>query len=170
MNAEVSIDVDYIDQIPAKTSLKLIEAAQQAQKNIKAFKEAIRARSALFRRLEELDIDVGFSPENAYIHVRFTGDGDRLGQVWGAFRQSGWKTTCRPEKGKNEFYAFWHQEGLVDLFMNFTSSVCRRVQVGTKMVEQPIYEMHCGELPELEADTPKPNLTVVEGGTDDIPF
>ena len=49
-------------------------------------------------------------------------------------------------------------------------TLCRRVQVGTKMVEQPIYETQCGELPELDADAPKANLAVVEGGFDDIPF
>lgn len=29
----------------------------------------------------------------------------------------------------------------------------RRVQVGTKMVEQPVWETQCGDLPELPAQT-----------------
>lgn len=168
MNAQVSVDVDYIEQIPAKTQLKLIQSAQQAQKNLKLFKETVAKRPGLFRRLEELDIDVGFSPDNSWINVSFTGDGERLGKVWGEFRKSGWNTVSRPEKGKTEFYAFWHQDGLADLFMNFTSSVCRRVKVGTKTVEQDVFETVCGELPELEA--PKTEVIPADTFADDVPF
>lgn len=167
MNAEVSIDVDYMEQIPAKTSLRLIQIAQTAQKNLQLFKETLRQRSPLFRRLEELDIDVAFQADQGWINVQFTGDGDRLGKVWGEFRRNGWSTCSRPEKGKTEFYAFWHQDGFADLFMNFTSSVCKRVKIGTKTVEQDVYEIQCGELPVLESED-KPVAVVEE--VDDFAF
>jgi hypothetical protein len=42
--------------------------------------------------------------------------------------------------------------------MSFSSTACRRVQVGVQMVEQPIYEVQCGELPELPTSDNAPAL------------
>ena len=76
---------------------------------------------------------------------------------------SRWPVRLRIHNGK--------EEGLSRFWMQFTSSVCKRVQVGTKTVEQPIYEVQCGALPDLIEEAPAAaNLTVVDGGFDDIPF
>jgi len=150
MNTEVSLDVDFIEGLPAKTMLQLIEKAQATQKNLTRFRETVRLRTSLFRRLEELDIDLTFNAENEYIVMRFTGDGKRLGDVWGELRRAGYTVQSRPEKGETEFNAFWRQEGLAEILMLFSSSVCRRVKVGTRTVVQDVYETQCGELPVLE--------------------
>lgn len=152
MNADITVDVDYVESVPAKTALKLIETRQTAQKNLKAFAEVIRARPALFRRLEELDVDVTFNSSNDYLYISFTGGADRLGEVWGEMRRSGYKADSRPQKGETTAYVFWRHDGLAPIFMHFTSSVCKRVKVGTKTVEQDVYEIQCGELPVLEMD------------------
>lgn len=167
MNAQVTtIEPEALDYLPAKTLLRLIERQQKAAKNSKEFKAVIAAFPELFRALEDLDIEPGFNLDGDYIHLAFAGDGPKLAVVWKLLRHHGFKNSCHPKKGDTTFYAFWEQEGYAKFFMNFTSSVCRRVQVGTQMVETPIYETHCGELaPELEA----PSRAVV--ATDnDLPF
>lgn len=161
------IEAETLEYLPAKTLLRLIERQQKAAKNFKAFKAAIGAFPDLFRALEDMDIEPGFGLDDDYIGLSFAGDGPKLAAVWKLLRQHGYKNSCHPKKGDTTFYAFWEQEGHAKLFMNFTSSVCRRVQVGTKMVETPIYETQCGELaPELEA----PTNAVVEVDDNDIPF
>lgn len=172
MNIEViDVEVEVLDYLPAKTMLKLVEHSQKVSKSLKDFKRTVKELGTLFRSLEELDIDLQFNPDGEYIALMFTGDGERLKRVWGELRRNGYKTTSHPAKGDTTFYAFWEREGYARLFMNFSSSMCKRVQVGTKMVEQPIYETQCGELPELDVEAPATNLTVVEGGfDDDIPF
>ena len=164
------IEPEDLQYLPAKTLLQLVEKSQQANKNFKTCKQTVTQIPGLFRRLEELDVDLQFNLDNDYIAMLFTGDGKRLGDVWGALRQHGYTTHARPKKGDTTFYSFWELEGQARIFMSFSSSMCRRVQVGTKMVEQPIYETQCGDLPELDAGVSKPNLTVVEGGDSDIPF
>lgn len=149
MNA-VSIDVDMLEQMPAKTMLKLMEVSQAASKRAALHQKTVAEFSPLFRRLEELDINLQFSLEDDYIALSFTGDGERLKSVWVELRRHGYEPDSRPTPGSTQFYAFWNLSGFSRLFMNFTSSVCRRVQVGTRTVEQPIYEVRCGELPELE--------------------
>lgn len=170
MNVQMTVvEPEELEYLPAKTLLLLVERSQTASKNLKAFKRTVNAVPGLFRRFEELDIDVSFNLDNAYINMNFTGDGEKLKAAWSALRRHGYNTTARPKKGDTTFNAFWVREGQAELFMMFSSSLCRRVQVGTKMVEQPIYETQCGELPEIE----EPSATavaVVEEHANDIPF
>jgi hypothetical protein len=170
VSTDLIIDVNTLDYLPAKTILKLVEHSQKISKALKEFKRTVNDVGPLFRALEEMDIDLQFNPNDDYISLTFTGDGTRLTAVWKELRRNGYKTIDHPKKGDTTFYAFWRREGYATLFMNFSSSMCRHVRVGTKMVETPIYETQCGELPELDVDTPKANLTLVEGGADDIPF
>jgi hypothetical protein len=169
MNNDIILDVDVLDYLPAKTILKFVEHSQMITKALAGFKRTIAEQKELFRALEELDIDLQFIPDGDYMALLFTGDGERLSNVWKALRRNGYKTTQHPKKGDTTFYAFWYREGYSNLFMNFSSSLCKRVQVGTRMVEQPIYETQCGELPELETDTPPPPAVVVTEAND-IPF
>lgn len=169
MNAQVTIiEPETLEYLPAKTLLRLVEQSQKTAKNAKAFRLAVGTFPDLFRAFEELDLNVGFNLDNEHINLSFAGDGEKLKTVWGHMRRAGFNTTTRPAKGDTEFNAFWHQEGFAGIFMMFSSTMCRRVKVGTKMVEQAIYETQCGELPEIETDD-KP-VTVVEEYADDIPF
>ncbi len=173
MNAQVTIiEPEQLEYLPAKTLLHLIERQQKAAKNFKEFKATVGAFPELFRGFENLDIEPGFGLDDNYISLAFAGDGAKLAAVWKLLRQHGYKNSCHPKKGDTTFYAFWEQEGHARFFMNFTSSVCRRVQVGTKLVEQPIYETQCGEMPEMaELTAPTNAVTVATTEHDDeIPF
>lgn len=170
MSTELVIDIDELEYLPAKTMLKLVEQSQKVKKYTALFQATVKQLPQLFRRLEEMDIDIGFCLRSGDIDMAFTGDGERLRQVWAELRKNGYTPNCRPKKGDSTFYTHWLKDGVATFWMNFSSSVCRRVQVGTQTVEQPIYETHCGELPELEAEAAKVNLTLIEGGFDDVPF
>jgi len=168
VNAQVTIiEPETLEYLPAKTLLRLVEQSQKTAKHAKEFRQTVGALPELFRTFEEMDIEPCFDLDNPYICLAFTGDGKRLGEVWGLLRRHGYKTDTHPEKGSTEFYAFWDRPEVARLFMHFTSSMCRRVKVGTKMVEQDIYETQCGELPKIESDD-KP--VVVADVVDDIPF
>lgn len=170
MNAQLTVvEPEQLEYLPAKTLLRLVERSQTMTKNLKSFKQTVSAQPELFRRFEELDLDVGFNLENSYIGLSFTGDGEKLAVVWRALRTHGYNTASRPAKGDTTFNAFWRCEGLADLFMMFSSSMCRRVKVGTKMVEQPIYETQCGELPEIDKED-SAVVVASEVDADDIPF
>lgn len=168
MNDVSVIEPETLEYLPAKTMLELMKKSQQTAKNGKLFRTTVTALPQLFRTFEEMDIEPRFDLDVGYISLPFAGDGHKLGEVWGLLRRHGYKTSLRPEKGQNEFCAFWKREDFAELFMHFTSTLCKRVQVGTKMVEQPIYETQCGDLlPELGSDD-KP--VVVAEVIDDVPF
>lgn len=166
MNNVATIEAEEIELLPAKTLLRLVEVHQRAQRNKAAFAAAVKAMPGLFLALETLDIEPRFDLSNSdSINLNFAGDGRKLGEVWGLLRKAGYKPNAHPKKGDTSFYTFWTHDEHAKIWLNFTSTMCRRVQVGTQMVEQPIYEIQCGELPELEA----PAQAVVEVA-DEIPF
>lgn len=106
------------------------------------------------------------------IYVSMTGDKEKLTQAFRIFRTAGMEFTGdRPKKGDSSWHsAFKHPAQTVYIFFQFTSSVCRRIKTGTKMVEQDVYETQCGD---LSTDEPAPLLTVVPTAVDfdaDIPF
>lgn len=51
---------------------------------------------------------------------------------------------------------FRHPDG-ASVWLSFSSSVCVRVQVGTRTVEEPIYEIQCEE--PVTASDPEAQLT-----------
>lgn len=167
MNLPAVIDVEVLDYLPAKTLLKLIEQQQKVKKWSAAFQQTVKSRPDLFRRFEELDIDLDFCLRTGDINLNFTGDGDRLAEVWKELRRNGYAPNSRPKKGESSFYTHWLQDGLSTFWMNFSSSVCRRVKTGTKTVEVDVYETQCGEIPELESPT---SALAVANGDDDVPF
>jgi hypothetical protein len=157
--------LEELQYLPAKTLLRLVERQQAIAKAYKEFQQTVKTASALFRQLEELDIDVSFDISTEYISLGFTGDGRRFATVWGLLRRNGYNTTLRPVKGESTFCSFWERADCSKIFMNFSSTVCRRVKVGTKTVVQDVYEVQCGEPSALEAGKQQ-----IAEHDDDIPF
>jgi hypothetical protein len=64
------------------------------------------------------------------------------------FRLAGFTTQSDPPKANAPtWYARYSKQGCdLAIWLNFSSTVCRRVKVGTKLVEQEIFETVCGEV------------------------
>ena len=163
MSANISADVNFLADMPVRTLLALEDKRRSAQRVLEKAAYTIREAAPLFVALEALEIDIRFDANSSLsIEIPFTGDGDRLTEVWGLLRRAGWKLISdHPKKGDTSFSGIWtHQSDsrLGDLYMWFSSTACRRVQVGVQMVEQPVYEVQCGELPELPMSDSAPAL------------
>lgn len=163
MSANLSADVNFLADMPVRTLLALEDKRRSAQRLLEKAALTIREAASLFVALEAMDIDIRIDPNNsACIDIRFSGSGDLLAEVWGLLRRAGWKlASSPPQKGATSFSGIWshaRDKRLADLWMNFSSTMCRRVQIGTQMVEQPVYEVQCGELPELPTSDSAPAL------------
>lgn len=108
----------------------------------------------LIEKLPEVAVSIG-----RYGSITTSGDLGKLKTLMTAIRSSGWEQadgyTPPPEK-----FSSWignydkHPRGpdgeqlvgeTIHLSLYFYSTVCKRVQVGTKMEEVPVYEIQCGE-------------------------
>lgn len=151
---DLSVEVNYLETLPVKTVLRLVDMQNSCKKNAEAFGKLIADHKPLFLWLEQHDLDVGFDIRYGSMDLYFSGDGRRLGSVWGELRRSGFECGSRPKKGDTSFTGFFRKEGFPHIYLSFSSTLCKRVQVGTQLVEQPIYETQCagddlGELPNL---------------------
>lgn len=77
------------------------------------------------------------------VDISITGDKHVLQAIFGAFRKLGYQTSKRPLKNDSYFYCRWEKEGKPTFYFTFSSTVCKRVKVGTKMVEQDVFENVC---------------------------
>lgn len=120
----------------------------------------------------ELSTDAEFD-----MWFRVAGDKQKFLQIVRCHRRYGFKPNM-PEKGATT--AFWRINDYseqIGMYFSFSSTVCHRVKVGTKMVEQDVFETHCesiapDEEPQLQA--PASAVAVLPSASsefgDDIPF
>jgi len=112
------------------------------------------------------------------LNIRFSGDKQKfLSVVRAQFRHGLRPDLSSLKKGSTE--GTWFQNrGTLRIYTAFSSTVCRRVQIGTQTQEVPIYETVCdspvpdsSELPDFGVDRAidAPCTTFVET-FDDIPF
>jgi hypothetical protein len=103
--------------------------------------------------------------EPAEINLAVSGDARDFAHIFKVMRANGFEPDKRPEAGQHEFtMRFLHANGVV-FYLSFTSTVCKRVQIGTRMVEQPIWEAVCdGDAPtdEVQIVQPAPTDPVVD--------
>ena len=92
--------------------------------------------------LQALEAELNFSGD---LNVRVSGDSAKLISVIRVLRTNGFKTD-EPALQKNKSYwsANYYKDGFeLPVWLSFSSTVCRTVKVGTKMVEQDVYEVQC---------------------------
>ena len=78
------------------------------------------------------------------IDVRATGSKETLVAIIRVLRKHGWETDAKPVDNEPSFMAFYgHEDSEFRVWFNFSSTVCRRVKVGTELKEVPIYEVVC---------------------------
>lgn len=97
--------------------------------------------------LAKIDIEADMSDED--LNVRFTGDKQKLIAVMRIVRQAGFDcgNTRRPQKGESSWTArFQSSDSTIDIWLSFSSSVCKQVQTGTRTIEVPVYETQCGDI------------------------
>ncbi len=117
-----------------------------------------RARWARYRN-ELLPMVRAFQKLNATfcfpnsLDVSISGDKHTLAAVVRIFRTHGFSTfNSPPKKGSSSWTAFYEKRDCeLRWYLSFSSSVCRRVKVGTRTVEQDVYETVCDEITMPEA-------------------
>ena len=89
---------------------------------------------------------------NCSIDINMTGGKRELTGLFRTLRRAGFKPNRRPAANDTSFTTFWgHSDpGVKEVWVNFTSSVCKRVRVGTEMKEVPVYEVQCSEPMEVD--------------------
>jgi hypothetical protein len=95
------------------------------------------------------------SPTSYDLNITVSGDYAVLLKCLRAFRSNGFMSREVPEKGQGSFSTYFRDrrdDGTdrsdAKFFFTFSSTQCRQVKVGTKMVQQDVYEIICDEEPQ----------------------
>jgi hypothetical protein len=101
------------------------------------------------------------------LDVGVTGDRHALMAAFGALRRLNFTPSSRPVAGSPSYSAFFTHDSGAMVWFSFSSTQCRRVKVGTKTVEQDVYETVCDEMQLPDAITKAEPATEM---AEDVPF
>ncbi len=98
--------------------------------------------------VEEIDLSKASSArmdcDTEDVNFYVSGKTDVLKEVFRTFRKLGYEPSSRPEaKPQSNFTCYFHKDGKPTFYLSFSSTLCKRVKVGTKMQEVDIYETVC---------------------------
>lgn len=81
------------------------------------------------------------------LNVTFTGGKLSLEKAFKILRSKGFVPDERPKEKDTKFATYFRQADGASVWLSFSSSVCKRVQIGTRTVEEPVYEIQCDDSP-----------------------
>lgn len=108
--------------------------------------------------------------EYPWFSLRLSGDKHALAEIVRKLRTTGFSTTeAPPAANASSWSPFFYHSGIKEgmVYLSFSSTVCRRVKVGTRVVPErveDVYETVCGEI-ELDYQTQQCSPKSVE-----VPF
>lgn len=109
--------------------------------------------------------DMQFSSNLIYLNI--SGDKQKFLRIWNLQRRHGIKPSA-PAKGDTS--AYWYAfQGDCPVFVQFTSTQCRRVQVGTEMKSVPIYETKCEEFAPSQEELAAPLQELLPAASNEDP-
>lgn len=124
--------------------------------------------AAPLNALLQIGVEPRFDSHDCNVYV--SGDKLKLTAIVRIFRTCGFALVGdeRPKPGDTSWSGYFkHPNSEQKFYLHFTSTVCKRVKVGTKTVEQDIYETRCGDdLVGAELDAPASTPQI----TEEIPF
>ena len=98
----------------------------------------------LVRRFKGLEIEPSFDGRD--INLSFSGDKAKLTSVIRILRTNSFDTDAEAPKANSNYWSAYFtnaEDSRIQFWISFSSTVCRMVKVGTKMVEQDVYEVQC---------------------------
>jgi hypothetical protein len=104
--------------------------------------------ATICKALQKAGVNVtNVSVDSTSYNISITGPRADLDVMFGILRRFGLQPKNRPEEKTQYYSTFWKFDELMSefLFVTFSSTSCRRVQVGTKMEEVPVYDTVCEE-------------------------
>jgi hypothetical protein len=94
---------------------------------------------------EEVSIDP-YIDSDLDVYLSFTGNGEDYTHVYKILRRAGYEPTHQMGEGDKAYFSTtWRKENAPGIWVSFSSNACRREIVGTKMVEENIYELICDD-------------------------
>jgi hypothetical protein len=152
LDSQTLIDIDLAEQV---LNLSRKRLRWQESKAILAPVVAALIKQGIEPHMRDNDLNVGF-----------TGDAAKLKAAIDVLDAAGLTTSNKPPApGDTTWYGFFKSPASqIDVWLHFTSSVCIRKKIGTKMVETDVFETICGDctIESMHLPAPAPVLLDID--------
>lgn len=120
------------------------------RKSLRSFQAYHELHGILFERviaaLPGPQDNYTFGPCESSLDIRIATDKATLNAIVQVLRKQGFSPDSRPSEGDTTWSSYWsHQVTAANIWFSFSSTECKRVKVGTEMVEQTVYETQCAD-------------------------
>ena len=127
----------------------LTDANKYARQQARSVNNVIRRDGGKVKAIVKALVNAGIQIQHINVdsgsyNINITGSRADLDIMFGLLRRAGLSPTRRPEEKSSTYYTAWDGEDL-SIWVFFSSTSCKRVQVGTKTEEVPVYETVCTE-------------------------
>ena len=124
------------------------EAKKKAKRGIKFLEEnalEINRIETGLAPVKEWFINSDIDIVNRCVDLSYAGDKHVLEGIFAALRKMGYQPTSRPKEDKMTSFStfFDNNETGLRIWISFSSTQCKRVKVGSRFVEQDVYEIVC---------------------------
>lgn len=121
-----------------------LDLEKQIMRQQEFYNKHVNVLSSVLDDLEKLKPEFGFSGS---FDIRLIGTKHALTEALRIFAKHGIRRqSVEPvQEGATAFSGFLYGENDLSIWFAFSSTSCRRVKVGTKTVEQDVYETVCDE-------------------------
>jgi hypothetical protein len=134
-----------------KSEEKTMNVIQQANKDARinarrtnaVIKRDGKRAAAICKALQKAGVNISYvNIDSCTYNLNIAGSRADLDVMFGILRRAGLAPDSRPGEKESSFCTYWRAEDF-RLWIFFTSTSCKRVQVGTELKETPIYETVC---------------------------
>jgi hypothetical protein len=132
--------------------MKLVQEANKHGRNrarriAQTIKRDGKRVTTICKALQKAGVNIiEVSVDGSAYNISITGPRADLDVMFGILRRHGLQPFDRPKESTQHYSTWWTFEDSADyVFVMFASTSCKRVQVGTKMEEVPVYETVCEE-------------------------
>lgn len=150
MNAQIGVDDENA------IDLQLLQRQIDLAKTKARWNSCRHYMSPLVHMLTAQGLDVNF---DNHLNITFTGDKPKFLEVLSALTICGFTLDNkeRPKSDDTSWSSYCtHKAGSTQAWMYFTSSVCRRIKVGTETVTRDVFKVACD--PMFETALPPPMI------------
>lgn len=129
----------------------LADANKAARQRARDINNVMKRDNAMVKSILKTLAAAGIHIQHVYAdtdsyNVNVTGSRADLDIMFGLLRRAGLTPLTRPKEKESEYSTKWYTENYnFRIWIFFASTSCKRVQVGTKTQEVPVYETVCEE-------------------------
>ena len=119
------------------------EARRRAESIRRRMKLDAKAVGNIAKALTKADLNINdVSVDSTGYDIYVTGSRADLDVMFGILRRAGLEPDSRPQEKQSTYATFWRNE-VLRIWVMFSSTSCKQVQVRTELREVPVYETVC---------------------------